>query len=207
MRIAITLLFYAYLIISVKADTVGYPMQTLLFGSTLIAEAKIVSHTNHNYQIKILDIYNNQKSSCIEGDLITFKKELNVIISDDIVHREDIENRLRGIAFLKKTTNGWRLLQFPFFKNGEATISFYQEYCRITGKPEEIKTQIGEYFKEFKLMNGKLILSKTEKQVFRAREELCQLVLTQYRQCYRFMKWEKFKNKLDCGPIKVTNNM
>lgn len=197
----IILLFVILFQFAGKADVVGTPMHHLLFKSTLIAKAKIVNHTLHYYEIEISDIYQDNQSGIKEGDTIRIKKEMNVITSVDKVHRKNIEHRLTGVAFLGRSEQGWGIRQFPFFYDERVKIRFDYEYCRINGNSNEVKTQIQEYFKEFKMVKGKLIGKKTAKEVLKS--NLGQLALTQYARLFfgsiDLKRYQKINKKTNCG--------
>ncbi len=167
-------------------------MHKLFFESNLIVEAKIVSHTDHYYKIKILDVYRDFQIGIKEGDYIKIKKEMNVETSTDKVHLKQIEDRLTGVAFLAKSEYGWRIREFHFFYKGIATIRFDYEFCEINGTSSVVKSQIQEYFKEFRISNGEVIGKKTKDEVLRS--NLHQLALTQYDQLYSFT----FEDKINC---------
>lgn len=180
-----------------KADIVPTPMHHLFFKSDLIVKSKIVSHTEHYYKIKILDVYRDHQIGIKVGDYIKIKKEMNVETSVDRVLFGHIENRLTGVAFLRKSEQGWRIRDFPFFYDGKVSIRFDYEYCEIKGTAIQVKTQIQEYFKEFKISNKKLIGKMTAKEVVKS--NLNQLALTQYAQLYKFTIDEGIHEKLNCG--------
>ena len=180
-----------------KCEVVPTKMHRLLFGSALIVKAKIVSHTDHDYKIQIIDIYRDRGIGIQVGNHIKIKKEMNVIRSSETVHREHIETRLTGVAFLVKSDRGWHVAEFSFFQNDNIILRFDYEYCRIKGTSAEIKAQIQEYFQEFKMVDEKLIGSKTEKEVNKS--NLGQLALIQYYQMYRFSRSSKLRDRIDCG--------
>jgi hypothetical protein len=144
--VLITMLLFPFIGKSCRQVT---KMQNLLFKSNLIVKSKIVSHTDHYYQIKILDVYRDHQIGIKVGDYIKIKKEMNVESSADRVFLEHIENRLTGVAFLTKSERGWTVRDFPFFYDEKVTLRFDYEYCKINGTSAEVKTQLQEYFKEF----------------------------------------------------------
>ena len=180
-----------------KCEVVPTKMHRLLFGSALIVKAKIVSHTDHDYKIQIIEIYRDRGMGIKVGDHIKIKKEMNVISSSETVDRASIEARSTGVAFLVKSERGWHVLKFPFFQKNNVTLRFDYEYCRIHGTSAEIKAQVREYFQEFKLVEEKLVGNKTEKEVHRS--DLGQLALIQYYQMYRFSDSSKLKDRIHCG--------
>ncbi len=181
------------------ADEAITQMHEFLFKCDLIAKAKIVSHTDHYYKIKIFDIFRNNKKGINEGDTIKIKKELNVITSVDRIRRKSIEDRLTCIAFLGKSEKGWGMRRFSPFQNERVTIRFGN--CRITGSSNEMKAQIQEYFKEFSITNGELVGEKTLKQV--RKSNLSELALIQYTRLYMSSlntnNFRKIYAKTNCG--------
>ncbi|NOQ72516.1 MAG: hypothetical protein GQ574_10970 [Crocinitomix sp.] len=184
-----------------KADEAPIQMHNFLFNTGLIAKAKIVSYTDHYYNLKILDVYRDDQTGAKVGDTIKIMNELNVIKSVQCVRRRTIEDGLTGVAFLGKSEERWGIGKFPLFLKERVTIRFGYEYCRISGNSAEIKTQIQEYFREFKMTNGKLIGQKTAKEVLKS--NLGQLVLTQYSRLYmghnKWKTYNKIRKKIHCG--------
>lgn len=173
-------------------------MHNFLFNTDLIAKAKIVSHTD--YYLKILDVYRDDQTGVKVGDTIKIMNEFNVIKSVKHVHRKAIEDRLTGVAFLGKSEERWGIGRFPLFIDERVTIRFDSEYCRINGNSTEVKTQIREYFKEFKMTDGKLIWQKTAKEVLKS--NLGQLALIQYSRLYmghnKWKTYNKIRKKINC---------
>ncbi len=180
-----------------KSDVQATKMHRLFFGSSLIVKSKIVSHTDHSYKIQILDVFHDQGIGIRVGDFINIKKEMNVIISSEVVHRANIEQRLTGVAFLVKSEKGWHMIEFPFFYNDIVTLRFDYEYCQVEGTAAEIKSQIQEYFREFHMEDQKLIGKKTEKEVLKS--DLGVLALTQYYQFYKFTGGSKLWDRIHCS--------
>lgn len=192
------LLFVLFLSVNTaKSEVQATKMHRLFFGSSLIVKSKIVSHTDHSYKIQILDVFHDRGIGIRVGDFINIKKEMNVITSSETVHRSQIEARLTGVAFLVKSETGWHVMEFPFFRNDIVTLRFDYEYCQVEGTADEIKAQIQEYFREFRLVDQKPIGEKTEKEALKS--DLGILALTQYYQLYRFTGGSKLWDRIDCG--------
>lgn len=184
-----------------KGEVVPVKMHKILFGCSVIAKSKIVSHTDHDYTIQIIDVFHDRQTGIKAGDFIKIKKEMNVEYSSETVGIQPILNKRSGVAFLFKSDKGWSVVKFPFLKENRVTIYFNPEYCHITGTSNEIKIQIKEYFKEFRMEHQKLIAPKTEKEVIKS--SLGQLSLIQYYQYYMFSTSIKLRERVNCGMEEV----
>ncbi|NOQ72517.1 MAG: hypothetical protein GQ574_10975 [Crocinitomix sp.] len=180
-----------------KAEIDPARMHELFFKCNLIVQARIVSHTDHDYKIKILDIYRDYQIGIKVGDFIKIKKEMNIESSVDRLSLKNIEDRLTGVAFLTKSEHGWSVRKFPFFYDGNVTFRTDYENCKITGNAAEMKTQIREYYKEFRISKGALVGKKTAKEVLKS--NLNQLALSQYAQLYQHTIDREIYKKINCG--------
>lgn len=183
-----------------KSEVLPRKMHELFFESDLIAEVKTVNNSDHDYTLKILDVYTDNRFGIKAGDYIKIKKDMNIVSSSEVVHAQSIINRKSGIAFLNKFDNSWSMGSISFFHQKKASIRFHVEGCEIEGSSSELKSQIREYFNEFKqkpdgTIHGKKSIEEVEK------ASLGQLSLIQYWSIYRLQLGFDVYSNVKCGEL------
>ena len=185
--------------INVIACREAVNMHDLIFGSDLIVHTKIISHTDNYYSIKVLDIYRDNKIGIKIGDYIRIKRQFNVESSAEIVHRQNIIDKLTGIAYLVKSEQGWHVRAFPFFYNENISLKFDHSDCEVRGKAAKIKKDFQEYFNEFHIdKEGNLIGRSNAEEI--TNSKVSDLVLIQYtlKNLFSVSLQEKIQKQLFC---------
>lgn len=151
MKTLLLLIFALYYSFLVRADEQPYTMHELFFNCNIIAHVKITNHTDHNYTIRLDDIFYDRGIGLNKRDYIKIKKDFNVETSTEEVSSKQIADRAQGIAFLIKTDKGWYMKEFYMDQGEDKVCYLYLKGSRIAGTVAEIKQQVIAYFNEFRL--------------------------------------------------------
>ena len=165
------------------ADVAATAMHEIFFGSSVIAEVKITSHSDANFRMKILNIHHDSGFGLHRGDYVKIEKDIHVIASSESVSNSAILQRSSGIVFLKKTANGWRVRKFCIQTSESKRVQLHFRGCTIEGTPSEIRLQIQQYFQEFRYSESAGIVGRTSAKDLK-KSNLYPLVLLQYSRVY-----------------------
>ncbi|MDG1333943.1 MAG: hypothetical protein P8P74_16520 [Crocinitomicaceae bacterium] len=196
MKTLIFSLLFSFASVGAHAEVMPQQMHEILFGNNLIVHVKITNHTDHNYTIRIEEIFRDHQIGIKLGDYIKIKKKFNIQTSSERVSSAMIASRASGVAFLVKTENGWYMRNF-MIDNDEKMCRLYFSGCEIKGSVAQMKTQFEEYFKEFELVkNGEIRGKRKAKELKKA--DLKELALLQYTRMYVVGYDKSIYEKLPC---------